>query len=157
MVLRPFPCKAPCPTSAQVARLPYAAWRQVQNKTTSGPLSWLPPSILSKASVRYDCCLAAAQGSAVVRRYAEDHWDLLEKGLSQQQRIRMQQQAYRGDDASTALWNMWQHQQLAQQHQQHQHQHQQQQQQGYKANGVADGEVGVLAASLLAAGQPCIL
>ena len=39
------------------------------------------------------------------------------------------QQAYRGDDASTALWNMWQHQQLAQQ------------QQGFKANGVADGEV----------------
>jgi hypothetical protein len=40
------------------------------------------------------------------------------------------QQAYCGDEASTALWNMWQHQQL-----------QQQQQQAYKANGTADGEV----------------
>ena len=68
----------------------------------------------------------------------------------------MQQQSYRGDDASTALWNMWQHQQLAQHHQQHQQQHQQQQEQGYKANGVADGEVGALTASLLAAGQLCL-
>ncbi len=63
----------------------------------------------------------------------------------------MQQQAYHGDDASTTLWNMWQHQQLAQQHQQHQHQHQQHQQ-GYKANGVADGEVCVLTACLPATG-----